>query len=62
VASLAVIEYLDVPEGVLMGFFPCYVFLIVKYLAFKTDLREWDPANKKMGKCITLTVNELIKW
>lgn len=27
----------------------------------KYDLREWDPAHEKMGKGVTLTVDELIK-
>ena len=27
----------------------------------KYDLREWDPAHKKMGKGVTLTADELKK-
>lgn len=27
----------------------------------KYDLREWDPAHEKMGKGVTLTVDELKK-
>lgn len=27
----------------------------------KYDLREWDPAHEKMGKGITLTIDELKK-
>ena len=27
----------------------------------KYDLREWDPEHKKMGKGVTLTVDELKK-
>ena len=35
-SSLAVIEYLDIPEYVPASFFPCCILLVVQHLAFNS--------------------------